>query len=207
LLIRLSPYPFNLLNVLFAATDIKLSHFAAGTALSLSKIALHVYIGANLTSFAKHVLGEDEDMTEDQLRVEKIRYIAIVFFSIVAFGVMAYLYRVAKAAVAETNNLDEEQMSFLNHHDEEVGFLDDDDESDGENMMTKNVAATAINLDAPTSSNVAVPKSNQLHMSEDRDSISLDNWDAWGDETDEEEAEQVIPLDQKLKKEGLGKSD
>lgn len=196
MLIRFSPYPFNLLNVLFAATNIKLSHFAAGTAISLLKIALHVYIGANLTSFAKHVLGEDGDMTEDELRVEKIKYIAIIFFSIIAFGVMAYLYRVAKAAVAETNNLDEEQMTFLNHHDEEVGFLDDDDESEEEHINITTV-------DASTSFN------NAATMSESRDSISLDNWDAWGDDddSDKEQAEQIIPLDQKLKKEDLSKSD
>lgn len=204
LLIRLSPYPFNLLNVLFAATDIKLSHFAVGTALSLLKIALHVYIGANLTSFAKHVLGEDEDMSEDELRIENIKYVAMMFFSIIAFVVMAYLYRVAKAAVAEANNLDEEQMSFLNHHDEEVGFLDDDDSEDENN----NAKSTPVNLDVHTTSNTAVATDNQLHMNETRDNISLDNWDNWGDDdSDSDVAEQVIPLNQKLKKEGLGKSD
>jgi hypothetical protein len=117
ILIRLSPYPFNLLNVLFASTDISLFHFAAGTAITLLKIALHVYIGANLTSFAKHILGEDEDMTEGQIRAEKLQNFIVVIGSVVTFAGMAYIYRVAKAAVKEANEThDNEEM---------VGFLDE----------------------------------------------------------------------------------
>ncbi|KAI8644213.1 snare associated Golgi protein-domain-containing protein [Parasitella parasitica] len=166
LLIRFSPYPFNLLNVLFAATNISLFQFAAGTGISLLKIALHVYIGANLTSFAKHVLGEDQDLSESEQRVMKIRFAAAIFFSLLAFVVMGYLYRVAKAAIAETAATDEEQMSFLNHQDEEEGLLDAVD--DGNNSINESTLQVNTNSVAD----------------EPRESVSLDAWDAWGDDDD-----------------------
>ncbi|CAO3654679.1 unnamed protein product [Mucor fragilis] len=188
LLIRFSPYPFNLLNVFFAATNISLFQFAAGTAISLLKIALHVYIGANLTSFAKHVLGEDDDLSETEQRVMKIRFAAAIFFSLLAFVVMAYLYRVAKAAVAETASADEEQMAFLNHHDEEEGFLDAVDDND-ENSVHEPAA--------PLNSN---------HVAEEpRDSVSLDAWDAWGDDSDNDNDQPAVV--QPMKKALAGKDD
>ncbi|KAI8988037.1 snare associated Golgi protein-domain-containing protein, partial [Mycotypha africana] len=123
LLIRLSPYPFNLLNVLFAATHLPLSYFAAGTAISLLKIALHVYVGATLTSFVKHVLGNDEDArTEGEIRAEKIKYIFVGLSALLGMGVMIYLYQVVKVAVAETVKLDSAASN-----EEELSFLHDDD--------------------------------------------------------------------------------
>ncbi|ORZ09512.1 hypothetical protein BCR42DRAFT_334476 [Absidia repens] len=112
-LIRLSPYPFNLLNVLFASTDIPLSYFALGTAISLIKIGLHVYIGAHLTSFAKHVLGDGSDLTESERKADTIREIAVVIGSILAIGVMIYVYFVAKRAVEEVQKENEEARAFL----------------------------------------------------------------------------------------------
>ncbi|KAL7315775.1 Tlg2-vesicle protein [Mucor circinelloides] len=190
LLIRFSPYPFNLLNVFFAATNISLFQFAAGTAISLLKIALHVYIGANLTSFAKHVLGEDDDLSEAEQTVMKIRFAAAIFFSVLAFVVMAYLYRVAKAAVAETASADEEQMSFLNHHDEEEGFLDAVDDDDEDSVH-----------ESPAQSN------SQHVLEEPRDSVSLDAWDAWGDDSDNDKNDDDQPAAQPKKKALAGKDD
>ncbi|KAI9033829.1 snare associated Golgi protein-domain-containing protein [Phycomyces nitens] len=123
ILIRLSPYPFNMLNMLFAATDISLYHFTLGTAITLTKIALHVYIGANLTSFAKHVLGEEEELTDEEKRSDMVRYIAAGVGSILAFGVMGYVYVVAKQAVKEASEEDqqnEENMAFLRPNEDQV---------------------------------------------------------------------------------------
>ncbi|KAI8997017.1 snare associated Golgi protein-domain-containing protein [Pilobolus umbonatus] len=125
LLIRLSPYPFNVLNVLFSATDISLLEFTLGTAITLTKIALHVYIGANLTSFAKHILGEDSDMTESDLRAERIRYISMVVGSALAVCVMVYIYSLVKQAVKEAVVQTEESVSFINNrYDEERDVSD-----------------------------------------------------------------------------------
>ncbi|KAG0178867.1 hypothetical protein DFQ28_003747 [Apophysomyces sp. BC1034] len=104
-----------------ATTDISLIHYALGTAISLIKIGLHVYIGANMTSFAKHVLGEDDDMTEGERQAENVRYVAIGIGSFLALGVMAYVYLVAKRAVAEVaaETESEEAMAFLGPSAEE----------------------------------------------------------------------------------------
>ncbi|KAG0032795.1 hypothetical protein BGZ82_006389 [Podila clonocystis] len=51
-LIRLAPYPFNILNLALSATHIPLRTFALATALSLTKLTLHVYIGSTLSSLA-----------------------------------------------------------------------------------------------------------------------------------------------------------
>ncbi|KAI8329755.1 snare associated Golgi protein-domain-containing protein [Chlamydoabsidia padenii] len=125
-LIRFSPYPFNLLNVLFASTEIPLSQFALGTAISLIKIGLHVYIGANLTSFAKHVLGEEDDLTESEKRAETIREIAVVIGSLLATGVMIYVYFVAKKAVEDVRQENEESMAFLGGNNNNPGGGDEE---------------------------------------------------------------------------------
>lgn len=162
-MIRISPYPFNMLNFLFAATNISVFHFALGTAISLLKIAFHVYVGANLTSFVKHLLGEDDDLTPEQLRVEKIKFFVAIAFSILATVVIIYIYRIARQAVKEANESDplddEEQMaSLLNHQEQD----DDPDE---------------IELEPHTSTQVdTLP----------RDSMSLDTWDNWGDDDDDD---------------------
>ncbi|ORX51720.1 hypothetical protein DM01DRAFT_1337220 [Hesseltinella vesiculosa] len=133
-LIRLSPYPFNLLNVMFAASDISLAHFAFGTALSLLKIALHVYIGANLTSFSKHILGEDEDLTDSEKQAQTVMEISAVVGGVLATGVMVYVYVVANRAIKEMQAESEEARAFLGDDErtsgdriamEEAGITDD----------------------------------------------------------------------------------
>ncbi|KAI8327626.1 snare associated Golgi protein-domain-containing protein [Choanephora cucurbitarum] len=173
LLIRFSPYPFNLMNVLFAITHITLAQFVVGTGISLIKIGLHVYVGANLTSFAKHLLGEDkDDMTEGELRAEKVKFFGAIALSSLAFVVLIYVFYVAKQVVKEEEELgirmdeEEEQMAFLRHRDEEEGFLDDSEQEE-EEVVVRN----------------------------DNDGMSLDNWDAWDEQA-------VIPAftDSNLKK-------
>ncbi|CDS04084.1 hypothetical protein LRAMOSA07039 [Lichtheimia ramosa] len=125
LLIRLSPYPFNLLNVLFAATNISLRDYTIGTALTLTKIALHVYIGANLTSFAKQFLDEEDDseMTDSERRANTARTIAMIIGSVLATCVMIYIYIVAKRAVKEVEQEeqqdDQESLAFLSRQAQE----------------------------------------------------------------------------------------
>ncbi|KAI8062346.1 snare associated Golgi protein-domain-containing protein [Gilbertella persicaria] len=153
-LIRFSPYPFNLMNVLFATTHITLTQFVVGTALSLTKIALHVYIGANLTSFAKHLLGEDKDMTEGEIQAEQIKFYGAIALSMLGFLVLIYIYRVAKAVTP----VEEEQEELT--QEEEMPFLRDEEE----------------------------------HI----DNVSLDNWDTWGDYSDQESTSSL---------KGLGKND
>ncbi|KAI7853446.1 snare associated Golgi protein-domain-containing protein [Circinella umbellata] len=140
LLIRISPYPFNILNVLFAATDISLRDFAFGTAISLTKIALHIYIGSSFTSFAKRILGDDSDLTDDERTAETMRIVSAIVGSILSFGVMTYIYIITRRAVAELNNNEEtdaESMAFLNRNEPDNNSVvswtewnEEDDEED-----------------------------------------------------------------------------
>ncbi|KAI8345370.1 snare associated Golgi protein-domain-containing protein [Blakeslea trispora] len=179
LLIRFSPYPYNLMNVLFATTPITLAQFTLGTGISLIKIALHVYVGANLTSFAKHLLGEEDgDMTEGEMKAEKVKFYGALVLSSLAFVVLVYVYYVARKVVNEEEQQginmgeeEEEQMAFLRHHDEEEGFLEDSEQDE-----------------------VADPID---------DDVSLDNWDTWEDNDNKQESTANDPA---IKK-GLGKSD
>lgn len=195
------------MNVLFAATEISLAHFAAGTAITLLKIGLHVYIGANLTSFAKHILGEDENMTEGEIRAEKVKTFAVVVGSIISVAVMAYIYRVAKAAVKEANLNDEHQVGFFTNRDEEQdielshGFLDDD-ESSSEHELEFVKPGTPVQQQQQqqhTSSKLLISEPSP------RDSTSLDEWGAWGDDDDEEEDD--IISRKSTKRDAFGKND
>lgn len=115
----------QLQNVLFAATNISLRDYTIGTALTLTKIALHVYIGANLTSFAKQFLDEEDDseMTDSERRANTARTIAMIIGSVLATGVMIYIYIVAKRAVKEVEQEeqqdDQESLAFLSRQAQE----------------------------------------------------------------------------------------
>ena len=53
LLIRVAPYPYNLLNVLLAASHtLRFSTYFACTALSLVKVLIHTSVGSSIHSFA-----------------------------------------------------------------------------------------------------------------------------------------------------------
>jgi hypothetical protein len=120
---------------MFSATNISLSHYALGTAISLVKIAIHVYIGATLPSFAKHILGEDDDEPVDTA-TEVFRYTAMALGSILAFGVMIYVYFVGKRAVEEVIQEDSlETTGFLNPNprpssEDWMEWVDGDDEEE-----------------------------------------------------------------------------
>jgi len=56
-LIRLAPYPYNVMNCLLAASPtLTLQTYTACTALSLFKVIIHTYIGASIHSFKKYHL-------------------------------------------------------------------------------------------------------------------------------------------------------
>lgn len=123
---------------MFSATEIPLSTYTLGTAISLVKIAIHVYIGATLPSFAKHILGEDDGEAVDTA-TEVFRYTAMVLGSVLAFSVMIYVYFVAKKAVEEVIQEDNlETRGFLNpdlnprpSSEDWMEWVDSDDEEAG----------------------------------------------------------------------------
>ncbi|KAF9179412.1 hypothetical protein BGZ51_006932 [Haplosporangium sp. Z 767] len=103
-LIRLAPYPYNIMNALLSATHIPLSTFTLATAISLVKLSLHVYIGSTLSSFA----GHDDDDGEKDPQAEhgrKLKMVVMFFSMLVGIGVGAYVWLVAKREIAITEEL------------------------------------------------------------------------------------------------------
>lgn len=136
---------------MFAATDISLATYTLGTAISLIKIGIHVYIGATLPSFAKHILGEDDDDPVDR-GTEIFRYTAMVLGAILSFGVMIYIYFIAKKAVEDViRENSSESRGFLSTEtnprassDEWMEWVDSDDEEAAISMANHdNIPLTA----------------------------------------------------------------
>lgn len=118
-LIRLAPYPYNVMNVLLAAAPtLTLRTYTTCTALSLLKVIVHTSIGASIHSFSHHSTpgeGEQESNNNDFMsRVWTGVGVAL------CVGVLIYIMTVARRAV--DGELDEECT------EETVAFLQDQDD-------------------------------------------------------------------------------
>ncbi|KAJ1926194.1 Tlg2-vesicle protein [Tieghemiomyces parasiticus] len=89
LLIRISPYPFTIINALLSGTSITLRDYSVATAISLLKLISHVYIGANLTSFSNMVFE----------RMAWWQVLLMLMGIVVGLGVMIYVYRLTQHAI------------------------------------------------------------------------------------------------------------
>ncbi|KAF9122874.1 hypothetical protein BGW39_009424 [Mortierella sp. 14UC] len=101
-LIRLAPYPYNVMNAILSATHIPLSTFIAATAISLIKLTLHVYIGSTLSTLT----GGDGDNTDPNKdpnnHGKRVKVFLMVMGIILGVGVGAYVWAVAKREIAIT---------------------------------------------------------------------------------------------------------
>ncbi|KAI0069021.1 hypothetical protein BV25DRAFT_1769274, partial [Artomyces pyxidatus] len=123
-LIRLAPYPYNVMNCLLAASPtLTLQTYAVCTALSLFKVIVHTYIGSSIHSFARYHdsksgAAEAEEGESGVALAAKVGGVAL------CVGIFVYLSYVARKAVNEELGDDEEVPS---HTDEEAAaFLSGD---------------------------------------------------------------------------------
>ncbi|KIJ56567.1 hypothetical protein M422DRAFT_773360 [Sphaerobolus stellatus SS14] len=113
LLIRVAPYPYNLMNVLLAASHtLSFTTYFWCTALSLCKVVIHTSIGSGIHNFAGHHLGKEEVEEEDT--VGKAWTVLGISLCI---GILVYLSIVARRAVDEeleedTCRLEEGRLSL-----------------------------------------------------------------------------------------------
>jgi uncharacterized membrane protein YdjX (TVP38/TMEM64 family) len=100
LLVRVAPYPYNVLNaVLGSSSSMPLSRYLGTTALSLLKVIAHTSLGSEIRSF-KHLhshQGEDADGDGEWSWGE----IWTVFGIVLCVGLFIYLSFVAQRAVDE----------------------------------------------------------------------------------------------------------
>ncbi|KAG0279871.1 hypothetical protein BGZ96_001797 [Linnemannia gamsii] len=101
-LIRLAPYPFNIMNAILSATHIPISTYILATAISLIKLTLHVYIGSTLSTLT----GGDEDDTDPEKdpnnHGKRVKVFLLVTGIILGIGVGLYVWAVAKREIAIT---------------------------------------------------------------------------------------------------------
>ncbi|KAK5807950.1 snare associated Golgi protein-domain-containing protein, partial [Linnemannia elongata] len=99
-LIRLAPYPFNVMNAILSATHIPLSTYIVATAISLIKLTLHVYIGSTLSTLTGGD-GDDTDPKKDpNNHGKRVKILMMVMGIILGIGVGAYVWAVAKREIA-----------------------------------------------------------------------------------------------------------
>jgi len=91
ILIRLAPYPYNLMNIALTATSVSTKGFVFATAVSLIKLSTHTIIGANL------------DTLHDTLVTNPtpLKIFGVVCGVLLGLGIMVYIYWLTRKAVAE----------------------------------------------------------------------------------------------------------
>lgn len=132
-LIRLAPYPYNVMNCLLAASpSLSLRTFTLCTALSLPKLIIHTSIGSSIHSFAEYHItkpanGSDGEPEDEESALTQYSTIAGVALCVAIFLYLTYITR--KAVNEELGDdvgasEEEERIAFLgadggNSHDVE----------------------------------------------------------------------------------------
>ncbi|KIJ70289.1 hypothetical protein HYDPIDRAFT_53936, partial [Hydnomerulius pinastri MD-312] len=116
-LVRLAPYPYNVLNALLAATPtLEMKTYVICTALSLFKVIVHTSIGAGIRSFStKKIEGAPEEEEDGWSKVWTIGGIML------CIALFVYLSWVARRAVDD--ELDDEVDPLGGASEERVAFL------------------------------------------------------------------------------------
>lgn len=112
-LIRLAPYPYNVMNCLLAASPtLTLKTYTVCTALSLFKVIIHTSLGASIHSFKDyHVVAPNKDGTidKDESSADTVARTWTVIGIILCVWIFLYLAVIARRAVDE--ELDDEPLS------------------------------------------------------------------------------------------------
>src|SRR5581483_6988134 len=100
LLIRLAPYPYNVLNTLLSATHLSLKTFVGATSLSLFKLMFHVWIGSKLSSISSNYNSKETN--------KALKMGMMIVGIIIGIGVIIYVWISARKAIKE---IEEEKIT------------------------------------------------------------------------------------------------
>ncbi|KAJ3182232.1 Tlg2-vesicle protein [Gaertneriomyces sp. JEL0708] len=106
-LIRLAPYPYSMISVVFATTSMPLERYIIATALSLFKLLLYVYIGSSV-----------RDLT-DTSNMTPARVVALICGMLIAIGVLVYLTLTVRRVLAAAEAGQEEEVWLDENIDED----------------------------------------------------------------------------------------
>lgn len=187
-MVRLAPYPYNVMNALLAASPtLTFKTYTFCTALSLFKVIVHTTIGASIHSFAGYHLHKSPESSDSPIDGQDptrdggegvpggdddegalLSRLSAVVGIILCIAIIVYLSWVARKAVDE--ELDDE---IPPHNSEETElFLDPSDNAErgmGEVSFSRSLV--------PVSDRSSFNDDNNLRPSVSRTSVSLD--DPW----------------------------
>lgn len=143
-LIRLAPYPFNVMNCLLAASpSLTLRTYTMCTALSLFKLIIHTSIGSSIRSFAEYHVSKPGQPPHDTSEESMLGHYSTIIGVALCVGIFIYLSYIARRAV------DDELQDEAMNREETMAFLSDDAQ-DSEEMMAEtsfsNHSASRVSL-------------------------------------------------------------
>ncbi|KAG2158837.1 uncharacterized protein EDB93DRAFT_1116580 [Suillus bovinus] len=122
-LVRLAPYPYNVLNALLAATPtLTMRTYVICTALSLFKVIIHTSIGAGIRSFGAKKESDVQEEEDDTW--SKVWTIGGILMCVALF---IYISLLARRAVDDElddeipRSVSEERVAFLDAEDDDTG--------------------------------------------------------------------------------------
>lgn len=146
-LIRVAPYPYNVMNCLLAASPtLTLRTYALCTALSLFKLIIHTTVGSTIHSFSRHYLktpsspstgdGPPTDGSSDAPPADQdeekspLGTISTIVGVVLCVSIFLYLSYVARKAVDDELGDEEDELESGAHprgadSEERVGLMDD----------------------------------------------------------------------------------
>lgn len=129
-LVRLAPYPYNLLNVLLASSEVlSFGTFLSCTALALPKLLVHTAVGASIQGLSTRraapavhgnmglLIHEGGGVRPALSRAERVREVATLGGLALSIAIFFYIYQVASQAVHELDlsESDEDEMELDEH--------------------------------------------------------------------------------------------
>ncbi|KAI1792892.1 hypothetical protein LXA43DRAFT_296200 [Ganoderma leucocontextum] len=156
-LIRLAPYPYNVMNCLLAASpSLTFRTYTVCTALSLPKLIIHTSIGSSIRSFAEYHVKHPGSEKDDDYGGTLSHYSTIAGIGL-CLAIFVYLSYITRKAVDEELR-DEDAMDAV-YSEERVAFLANEGNSlDLEEHMTEAPRSLEIRQ-VPTRGNTPTPVS------------------------------------------------
>lgn len=158
-LIRLAPYPYNVMNCLLAASpSLTFRTYTVCTALSLPKLIIHTSIGSSIHSFAEyHVKRPGSEKGEEDYGGTLSHYSTVAGIGL-CLAIFVYLSYITRKAVDEELR-DEDAMDAM-YSEERVAFLANEEGNnlDLEEHMTEAPRTLEIRQ-VPTRGNSPTPVS------------------------------------------------
>lgn len=142
-LIRLAPYPYNVMNCLLAASpSLTLRTYTLCTALSLPKLIIHTSIGSSIHSFAEYHVKRPgtESATDDE--GSSLSHYSTIAGIVLCLAIFVYLSYITRKAVDE--ELQDEDAMEAAYAEERVAFLAGED--DVEAMAEAPRATTPVSV-------------------------------------------------------------